>query len=109
MEITTSRGPASASTPELATNAPANHRANVQADNASGHLSFVHDAQHYHIVNTKEAFFRAIISVREEIDPVAVSKQNIDALIEDTADFLEDHWRENYRLVWTKMAKSAAT
>lgn len=95
--------------PAPAIHQPTNHRTNPQAINPSSHLSFVHDAQHYHIVNTKEAFFRAIISMREEIDPIAVSQQNIDALIEDTADFLEDHWREYYRVVWTKMAQSAAT
>jgi len=103
-------GPATATATAsgLANIAPANPGATVAANNAGGHLSFVHGTQHYHIVNTKEAFFRAVISAREEIDPIAVSKQNIDALIEDTADFLEDHWREHYRVVWTKMAKSGA-
>jgi hypothetical protein len=121
VEIATCRGPAPgpatatasglrlAMASGLANIAPANPGTSVAENNADGHLAFVHDAQHYHIVNTKEAFFRAIISVREGIDPIAVSKQNIDALIEDTADFLEDHWREYYRVVWTRMAKSGAT
>lgn len=82
------------------------HLANLYTGDTSTHVSFVHEGTHYHIVNTKEAFFRAVISVQEKLAPTAVSQQKIDARIKDTADFLEAHWREYYRVVWTRMAKA---
>lgn len=83
--------------------------ANLQTDRPRSHFSFVHEGQLYHLVNTKEAFFRAIISVEQDLPPGAVTQQKIDALIEDTADFLQEHWQTCYRIVWTRMAKFQAT